>query len=105
MATDEERLLSLVDRLYRRDRRRFAKLIVWIRTVRKRGYESEYILAALEILGELEGRGEGPAQWWPYLTATLQRTRAQKIHEQHKKGVPNSVRSIMRGVLREALGD
>lgn len=103
-ARELKRIFAVADRIYRRDRRRFQKLIVWIKTVQKRGYELRYIREALEIVDQREARGERLEEWWPYLMAALRGNRTKKLQgesEQYKKGVPNSVKTLMAKIFKE----
>ncbi len=97
-----ERIAAAVERLYRRDPRRFGKLVVWVRTAAKRTYHPQDIAAALERLEEMEGRGIGPEPWWPYMVRMLQgiwRRRALAEHETYKRDAPNAMKAVLREVL------
>lgn len=96
-----ERIAGAVERLYRRDPRKYAKIVVWPRTAAKRGYEPEHLAAALERLEEMEKQGTGPAVWWPYLSQMMKRMRAEKTRgDKYAKGNPNSFKAILRETLR-----
>ena len=102
-----DRIAASVERLYQANPRRFGKLVVWVRTAFKRTYDPQDVAAALEKLEEMERRGIGPEPWWPYMVKMLQgiwRKRALAEHETYKRSSPNSMKAVLREILRRLEG-
>ena len=96
-------ILVCCERIYNRDRKRFAKLIVWVHSARKRKYEDRYILHALTILDKRESEGKPIAEWWPWCNRAIQyiRTRdKQGESQQYKKADFSSARAIMKELFK-----
>ena len=97
-----ERITAAVERLYQRDPRRYAKLVVWGRTVKKQGHRAVDVADALEHMEQLENRGVRPEPWWPYMMKMLdgiRRRRELAEHEQRKQMVPGGAKAVLQQVL------
>lgn len=96
-------ILMTCDRIYQRDRARYAKLIVWVHTARKRKYADTYILRTLTILDTREAEGKPIQEWWPWCDRAIQyiRTRdKQGESQQYKKADFSSARAIMKELFK-----
>lgn len=105
LAEEISAILKTVDRIYRRDKTRFGKLIVWVNTVNRTGWPNEIVLEALRALEEKEKKGEKVDAWWPYLFATMRRLRTRAIEDENerlKHGDLNRVSAILGECLRRS---
>lgn len=96
-------ILMACDRIFQRDRVRFAKLIVWVHAARKRKYADTYILRTLTILDTREAEGKPITEWWPWCDRAIQyiRTRdKQGESQQYKKADFSSARAIMKELFK-----
>ena len=97
-----ERIAAAVERLYRRDPARYAKLVVWGRTVKKQGHRAVDVAEALEHMEQLEDRGVRPDPWWPYMMKMLdgvRRRRELAEHERRKTLEPAGAKALLRNLL------
>lgn len=97
-------LLVVTDRLYQRDKRRFAKLIVWIRTAIRNGWTIDRIRRVLLALDKREAEKKQVDAWWPWCNAALEKVRTQDLEKENegfKHGQPNHIKAILGQIWRE----
>lgn len=97
-----DRISAAVERLYARNPRRYNKIVVWGRTVKKQGHRAVDVAEALEHMEELEDRGVRPEPWWPYMMKMIdgiRRRRELAEHEQRKKLEPGGAKKLLRSLL------
>ena len=97
-------LRTVADRIYRRDRDRFRKLVVWIHTARRNRWSDDRIRKVLLALDAREAEGQQIEAWWPWCQAALLKVRTQELEAEgqaYKQDDLNSLRAILGDIFRE----
>lgn len=97
-------LLGVADRLYQRDKARYSKLIVWIKTAIRNNWSVDRIRRALLALDKREAEGHQIESWWPWLNAALEKVRTldlEKENDGYKTGQPNQIKAILAKIYKD----
>lgn len=100
-AEEVKAVLKIAERLYRRDKERFRKLIVWVNTKSKANVPAEQMLKALQALEQKEHYAP-VRDWWSYLEGTLDGIDRREEAVRLRRGDPTTVSSILAECFRRA---
>jgi len=70
----DHKIKEVADRIYNSDPQKFARLVVWIKSVQKQSFKNEHIALALE---SFESYAKDISDWYPYLSKVVNRVRNQ----------------------------
>src|SRR3990167_6798296 len=70
----DHKIKEVADRIYNSDPQKFARLVVWIKSVQKQSFKNEHIALALE---SFESYAKDISDWYPYLSKVVNLVRNQ----------------------------